>query len=584
MWHHFPIVGLAASFALGATPLASADESAAQRFAIQGTDVVTDGWVGLNGASFDTGVLKVNGTAWVNYTRCLIRFDLKGIDVGRFGRVEKATLRLTATAVVNKEKRPATIAASTIGWTNQANWGTTDGKQAWPSRRGHQNIDYAMSDQMQASRVIESAGVIEFDVTNMVDGWLYQGLSNHGFVVRNGGTVFGKPGAGTWTLEFAASESEDGNGPALIVEMSGRPPSPATIAERTLRWYPSALLPPVSNPYIFYWDFGPAPRFPGGVTNAAGSGSVPPVTAAQRGIMPLSWFYGPQNPWLKTEAAFVDSYVNAARGPTLGIMVDEWQNPRESKNADSPLSIETPFGISGSVKGIIEAKKTAPSLFIAVAWRGEPSIEPMMQHGLPDLLMIEGYTHVSKKLPRASFEVDMAGIKRRVDYSRKLGAIERTICWLGHIRKPEEYHPEHLLTTDIIDSQIAELRRWAPEMPGIAFYGNSDPQLAEQCDRLARRHFVEPAPDLRIVEPSFQESIATPHATIRVATEAKDNRRVVGYRWFIDNRLVARTEQPHYVWDLRGERSGMHFITVHAVDSGFNRSAAQIVVLVNRDE
>jgi len=53
---------------------------------------------------------------------------------------------------------------------------------------------------------------------------------------------------------------------------------------------------------------------------------------------------------------------------------------------------------------------------------------------------------------------------------------------------------------------------------------------------------------------------------------------VVTYRWFIDNRLVSETESPQYVWDLRGEAVGRHYVTVHAIDDGWNRSAAQILV------
>jgi hypothetical protein len=70
--------------------------------------------------------------------------------------------------------------------------------------------------------------------------------------------------------------------------------------------------------------------------------------------------------------------------------------------------------------------------------------------------------------------------------------------------------------------------------------------------------------------------------TLRAEAKAQEDRQVVRYRWFIDNRLVAETEQPQYVWDLRGERSGSHFVTVHAVDNAFHRAAAQILVNVQR--
>ena len=49
-----------------------------------------------------------------------------------------------------------------------------------------------------------------------------------------------------------------------------------------------------------------------------------------------------------------------------------------------------------------------------------------------------------------------------------------------------------------------------------------------------------------------------------------------------DNRLVAETKQPRYLWDTRGERTGHHFITVHAVDDAWNRAATRIPVQLER--
>ena len=91
--------------------------------------------------------------------------------------------------------------------------------------------------------------------------------------------------------------------------------------------------------------------------------------------------------------------MNTARGKTLGIMVDEWQSPKKDAESGSRLHADAPFGITGSIKGMIEAKKVDPSLFIGVAWRGESSIEPATREGVVDLLMIEAHTHVGKRIP-----------------------------------------------------------------------------------------------------------------------------------------------------------------------------------------
>ncbi|MCC6443583.1 MAG: hypothetical protein IT210_09045 [Armatimonadetes bacterium] len=150
------------------------------------------------------------------------------------------------------------------------------------------------------------------------------------------------------------------------------------------------------------------------------------------------------------------------------------------------------------------------------------------------------------------------------------------------ILAPGNYHPGDHLTPDMIERQMAEMRAYAPEMPGAAFYASGDPELARACDRLAKKLFVNPAPEVAISEPSFQVLLDTPHAAVCAEAKPKDGRALRRFRWFIDNCLMAETEEPKYAWNLRGEENGIHFITVHAVDSTYNRSAAQIAVDVRR--
>ncbi|MBI3920504.1 MAG: Ig-like domain-containing protein [Armatimonadetes bacterium] len=569
-------VVVAACLAVMLPQTCPARDTVAKPYLLQGPRSVTDGWVSLTGASFTTTELRNNGTAWVDYHRCLLRFDLRALDPSRFGRIEKATLRLTATQAENPSKKPTTVAASVCPWTDHATWEKPNGKDLWPQQKNYPHLDYAMRTEGAQTQVIEKAGLVEFDVTDLVDRWLYQGLPNDGFLIRTGDIIWGKPDAGTWALAFASSESQRGKGPALVVEMSGKPPTPETITQRTLRWYPSPLLPPVRDPYVFLWYFGEPPRFPGAVTNAGG---VPPE-AMQRGQLPLGWFYGPQDPWLKSEQAFVDYYANAARSGQPGIMVDEWQVPSAGEPSLDP---KNPYGITGSIKGILQAKQVNPAFYILVAWRGEDNIEPATRQGQPDLLAIEAYSHVHRQFPREWGTLGrLDGTKLRIDTARRLGMIERTIPWLGMILAPANYHEGDRLTSEEIERQVAELRAYAPEMPGVAFYENGDAALAEACDRIARKHFIDPAPEVSIVEPVFQSSLVTPHVTVRVEAKPKGGRRVARYRWFIDNRLVAESTPPQFVWDLRGETPGYHFVTVHAVDDGFNRAAAQVLVKIQQ--
>lgn len=590
MRHTFCVLGLLV-LVVGVSAGRAAAEAERVRIVVAGPDRVTDGWVAnADGvaSSFDEPDLCADGTAWAAYPRVLIRFDLSSVDPRPYARLAKATLRLVATEVSNPSEQTTTVAACRLPWDEKATWSTPDGRATWPKAgKSPANIDHAAMEEGAQSRVIEAAGVVELDVTDVVQRWLYQGEDNHGFLIRTGGTIWGRPDAGGWKLTLAASESPEGNGPALVIELAGTPPTPETIGERTLRWYPSAHLPPVRDPYMFYWGFADAPSFPGAVANTIQVSGGVGQGFAQGGLLPVAWFHGPQNPWLNTESQFIDAYASAARGETLAIMVDEWQSPKTDTEPGTPLHPDDPYGITGSIKGMIEAKKVDPSLFITVAWRGEPSIGPAVEADAPDLLMIESYTHINKRFPlRYAIDednpIEMPGIKKRIDFARELGMIERSICWLGHVNKPEDYHEGYVLTAELLDRQIAELRRYAPEMPGVAFYYGKDPALVAAADAACRRHFVDPAPTVVIEEPTYEAQLGTLQAVVRARAEAKGDRAIVRYRWFIDNRLVAETAEPRYVWDLRGERAGAHLVTVHAIDSGWNRAAAQVPVTTAR--
>lgn len=546
-------------------------------FTLSGSKV-TDGWVASfeEKTSFKDTVLRCDGYPWDTYYKALLRFDLRAIKASRYAGIKKATLRLSITQAENPKEIKTFISALGTPWNEKAAFSTPDGKAKWPIKEGYPNIEYAALPKDTKTIVITKPGTMDIDITGLVDRWLYQDMPNYGLLISTGGAIHGRPDIGSWKISIAASESGD-KGPKLIIEMFGKAPKADSAAKSALRYFPSAFLAPVKSPYIFYWDFGKAPTFPGSVTNAHG-GDQP--EAQQAGRLTLNWFYGPQDPYIADEQGFVDYYIGAAKTGILGVMVDEWQDPVAGQK---PLEPTNPFGITGSIKGILQAKKINPAFFIAVAWRGEENIEGVTKHGEPDLLMIEAYTHLQKIFPKEwALEPNLGGLKKRIDTARKLGMIERTIPWYGMILAESNYHPGERLTPQELERQITEIRAYAPEMPGVAFYENGDQSLADAADRLAYKHFVEPAPAVSIVEPAYQQSISTWHQTITAKAEPKNGRTIIRYRWFIDNRLVAENESNEYVWDVRGETPGLHILTVHAVDSGYNRSAAQIPVFVKK--
>ena len=339
-------------------------------------------------------------------------------------------------------------------------------------------------------------------------------------------------------------------------------------AQEQQQSYPSALLPPVREPYIFLWGFGgEMPRHPGAVANARDRNNH---ELAQQGILPLCWFYGPQAPW-KTKEEFLSRYRAVAEGPAFGITVDEWMK--------RTVGGHPAYKFEGSIEGMALAKRLDPTLYCAVYWRGEDSIAPLIEQGLPDLLIIEGYTHVDRGRPM-SHGINIKGIKRRIDKARKLGAIERTIVMLGHILHSENYHDGHVLTPEILRQEVQDLRAYAPEMPGIAFYMAHDPVLTRAADDACREFFVDPAPEVTIQRPAFQQAVKAGAIEVVAKATPKDGRTIRQYGWFLDNRCVAVTETPVFSADLSGLDAGTHFVTVHAMDDGCNRAAAQVSVRV----
>lgn len=515
--------------------------------------------------------INLVGKPYEEYSRGLLRFDLRKLTPMKFGGVTKATLRVVADNVSNPADLPVELAPLNVSWTSKATYGSPDGdKASWPTDANRTpHIDMALDStySTNAKPAPNHPNVLEWDVTRIVDAWLYQGYANNGILLRIGKTVFGRPDAGSWLVSIPhAAESVQ-----LIVELDGKPASRGDIGKRTLRCYPSALTPPVKQPYIFMWLFAPMPSFPGAVANTT-LGNI--ESDAQTGILPMQWFYGPNNKWIDSRKGFENAYRDAAKlKGRFALFIDEWQ-----KTGDAP-----DYAIEGSIDGAIAAKKINPSLYTVLCWRGEENFQRMIDAGQPDLVMIEAYSHMKNIWPK-DWALNPSDIEVRANTIRKLGLIDRTIPTLGMILKKEDYYPDAVWTADQIEQEIIAWRKIAPEMPGMGMYDNGDPVLGEAADRLMRKHFVEPAPEVSISNPKFEEELSTAHVEFRTSAKGKDGREVKSYRWFVDNRWVAETNSPDLIWDIRELNPGLHFVTVHAIDSAWNRAAAQMPFHVARSK
>ena len=565
----------AANIHLARVPLKKADKTGSKqpsqrtRIVLTGANDVLDGSLSTTGkASFSDQALRANGYAWSAYEYLLMRFNLDRIDADHHGRLRKAVLRLHVTRAKNTKKKVTTVAPSTVPWSSKATVTSPMGnKTRWPERQQHANINYAMHNSLAARKVIEKPGVVEFDVTEIVEHWVFQGLSNHGLLITSSPPIFGQPDQGSWLLEMASTEAGAKLRPQLVIDLEDRPPAPGDASHRALALYPSSRLAPIRTPYHFvYYSVGGRKLWQQlptiNMTTYDGEGAW----LAPRGVMNLAWADGGPVDWLRTRQDYAAYYSRTAKENPLGFCGHE-----------SNLGGEQAEWLTAAFRA---AKKQHPDRFLAYYYRGESHMAQLAGSGPVDLLIQEGYTHMHKTIPKKGFAIGMEGIKSRIKTARAAGAIQRHIVMLGHICQANEYHPNDVLTTDEIDRMIGELRAYAPEMPGIGFYGLGGKQLAIECDRLARKHFIEPAPEVLIASPRFEETLRTPHVTIRAQATPKDTRKITRYQWFIDNRLVARTTTPSYTWDLRGEYPGPHVITVHAIDNAWNRAASQITVRI----
>ncbi len=569
---HVQAVGLL-GMTLLLTPAVVVGAGEVTRVQLSGPRQVVDGWTRTNGqASFESKALLAHGAAWAAYDNILVRFDLSRVDPLRHARIKRAVLRLHVLSVQapakGQEPRPLRVGPVTVPWTTAAKCNTPDGtKRSWPTRQQHPNMAYAVRDSLVVSRKVSRKGKLEIDVTSLVERWLYQGMENHGLLLTASPPVFGRPNLGSWRLEFASSEDRQGRGPALSIEFEGTPPKPDTAVRRALAVYPSAALAPIRYPYYIAYYNVPSretwKQLPN-VTMTTYSGHSRWLHG--RGVVNLGWAEGGPAKWLPDRAAWIRYYTGVAKNAPVGFCGHE-----------SNLAGQQAEWLVAAFK---EAKRTYPSRLLAYYFRGEPHMAKAAGTGHIDLLIQEGYLSVHKQFPR-HFAIGFEGVKARIDVARKHKALSRQIVMLGHICGLDEYHKGRELTAELLDRRIGELRQYAPEMPGIGFYGvGADPKRTVMCDRLVHKHFVAVAPDVELVHPIFGQELSTPHVTLSASAKARDKRKVVRYRWFVDNRLVAETSQADWTWDLRGEKAGTHVVSVHAIDDLWNRSASQVSVRV----
>ncbi len=582
---------------------ATAVNAGADDFALRPSKVVQVELNGENPTLVDPAQGMLISMANYRLNRILLDFDWSAVAPERYADLEKALLVVDFTAVENPAAVPVMVGAMTCGWRDFA--GTLRfGGDPWPKRGVHETsgkpgrwdgglMEFGYG--VVAEQPAVAPGRVAFDLTDAVNDWLYTGKDNYGLILRVGGQhLTGINNQGNWKLEFPVDKVR------LELTFAGVAPTPADREARTLKSFPSALLAPVKDPYIFLfynWNRGINEKFwpHFSVFNTDGIFDYPEL--AQRGILPLTCRTGPQADWMHDEAGFYQGYRDVRHGVTI----DEWQSVDDTKKRDADFDRDTPMGrkLVGAVDALKRIKRERPDCFIGVYWRGEVSMQPLAEAGLPDLVICEGYT----RLPRfPQWEIGNAEGIFHFELAKADGYYPQAINLHGTV-VPGMYFPDYKrhFTPESIAEEVRILREKYPEVSGSGVYceigpfpffaENSWDEEAAVADVLPvllgyeaalRKYFIEPAPEVTILEPRFEETITAPKARIVAKATPKEGRTIRNYRWFVDNRLIAETDGNSLLWDTRDVEPGMHVLTVHAVDSGWNRAASQVVVHVGK--
>lgn len=525
-----------------------------------------------------TDRIDLIGVPWANFSRGFLRFDLNSVKTTSPGQLKQALLVFKTETKSNPNALPLEIAVMQIDYDPaKADWSTPGFPDStWPKVGKYVNIDHA-AQITQARKVTPSEGITAVDVTAEVRDWLSGKTPNYGFFLKIGPKIGGLPNSPAWDVSLKDFE--------LQIDSFDGVPGESPLDRETLAIYPSALLPPISDPYYFLIFVGEKTRHPSNVINMMGAkrGQARP----ERGILPLAWQYGPQTP-AKTEEKILESYTSRANR-FLGIEVDEWQGNRRAGEAvgkeEDPNRVTMNDKIDWSIKGIIEAKKINPAFFVLVYWRAEDSIIPLLKMGYPDLLVLEAQSNLHKRFPK-NIGVQLGGVIKRLEFARKLGVIDKTIPLFGFFLNEDEYHPDDIATTAHVEKWIRTSREKFPEMPGFAFYAGSNTskpgsyaaELLKKAEELCYQYYILPAPEVSILSPGFESVLRQENVTVRAQAESPDGNPIKKYRFFVDNRLMAESENPEFTVKTGLYGNGRHIITVHAIDSKWNRGVAQLPV------
>ena len=386
--------------------------------------------------------LNSSGKPYREYTRCVLKFNLNSKRLLQTKSIRKAYLKLNVEKNLNKQNLKTELRIINHPWTKEnLHWSGSP----WPKPRNASQgyIDLASSPIKDSEQVIKGKN-IEFDLTVVMEKLLKKKTKDVSFSIKTGPEYLGgNRNKGTWEITFT--------NPELIIEFGKNASKDriAEIAKRTLKFYPSAHLPPISQPYYFLWAcWSGRGEFGWDKFKYMNIDSMRKKKALlDRGILALRGVSGPQRKYFSNLKAIEKVY----RDP-VGIGIDEWQEndrPEYKKYA------------SNAAKVLKKLDQENPSQFICVFWRREKNLPELGE--VPDLVALEVYTHVvTNKRYGLNY---LRTVIYRINALKKYSPHSRTIPILGELAPPKYYdklYKNNPFNAEVLENQVKTLRAKFP--------------------------------------------------------------------------------------------------------------------------
>lgn len=538
----------------------------------------------------------------------LLKFDYSALPTAQFGTLFSAKLKFRLNAVANPAGWKICPAWIDNRWepTRDVNWNS----DYWSSNT-YTKIDGYFPRKVLSYRnkypvftySIDKIGILhappaadgEFaiELTDAMREKLYSGREEYGLALLFFTEKKENPASASGSAKMVSA-------PELELTFFGAVPANdrESIDKRALKLYPSANLPPVKEPYIFLLcAYGRTFQdiFWNELKTFNTDGVYLRPEYEQRGILCLKAVEMPNEVTTKRKK-LKDAFLQDFRASTGGVAIDEWQSKDTARRGDPQAKLigsDSTVTVDNAIAAIHEYKKEKPSAMIGIYWRGEDSLQPLAKDDLPDLIFPEVYTSFVETHLRNS-EIGRIEAAKHMEWAKEDGYYEKIIPLHGCLFAASVF-PENnkRWTRERLEHDIKYVKEKYPELIGQGFFCSLGERtqanieailpLLKWTDETLYEVYIKPAPELVIIRPVFEAELTRklPHVKIKARAAGAEGRKIIQYRWFIDNRLVAETATDEYLWDIRGEQPGKHMITVHVVDEKYYRKAAQIPVSIS---